>query len=246
GTYRARPSPQGREWVKNHWFRPQSIVDRIRVVQESTVRRGKGEAIICAVLGASLTAAIEDRRQKLCQDNTVVDSLERTLASLREQLKETKQVLEEERTQNSVLKNALRDELWKESDSSPQGGLQKAEGTVGNLPHMHPVVKTEYLHDADDDHPQIVTKEVPFTETELKKDFARSPEESETAYWAVGLNPVERGEPLATTGTVDQLVESVQKAACLQMMYDRELKPNQGSPMVMPVDPERTTPLTRV
>ncbi|XP_074710990.1 uncharacterized protein LOC141937301 [Strix uralensis] len=65
------------------------------------------------------------------------------------------------------------------------------------------------------------------------------------AYWAGGLNPLERGDPLAITGTVDQLVESVQKAACFQMMYDRELKPNQGSPMMMPVDSERMTPLIR-
>ena len=37
------------------------------------------------------------------------------------------------------------------------------------------------------------------------------------AYWAGGLNPLERGDPLAITGTIDQLLESVQKAACLQM-----------------------------
>ncbi|GAB0209887.1 hypothetical protein GRJ2_003454400 [Grus japonensis] len=58
------------------------------------------------------------------------------------------------------------------------------------------------------------------------------------AYWAGGLNPLERGDPLAITGTVDQLVESVQKAACLQVMYDRKLEPRQESPMMMPVDPE--------
>ena len=40
-------------------------------------------------------------------------------------------------------------------------------------------------------------------------------------------------------------MESVQKAACLQMMYDRELKPNQGFPMMMLVDPERMIPLIR-
>ena len=107
-------------------------------------------------------------------------------------------------------------------------------------------------------------KEIPFSATELaklKKDFSRSPKESETeyvwrvsltggdqilltekeaegywgpgvflttgnnrapwsltqraAYWAGGLNPLERGDPLAITGTIDQLVENVQKAACL-------------------------------
>ena len=56
---------------------------------------------------------------------------------------------------------------------------------------------------------------------------------------------MERGDPLAITGSVDQLLESVQKAACLQMMYDRELKPNLSSPMLLPVDPERMTPLIR-
>ena len=65
------------------------------------------------------------------------------------------------------------------------------------------------------------------------------------AYWAGGLNPLERGDPLAITGTVDQLVENVQKAACLQMMYDKKLQPHHESPMMMTVDPERMTPLIR-
>ena len=39
-------------------------------------------------------------------------------------------------------------------------------------------------------------------------------------YWVGSSNPLERGDPLAIMGTVDQLVESVQKVACLQMMYD--------------------------
>ena len=46
-------------------------------------------------------------------------------------------------------------------------------------------------------------------------------------------------------GTVDQLVENVQKAACLQMMYNRELRLRQESPMMIPVDPERMTSLIR-
>jgi len=63
------------------------------------------------------------------------------------------------------------------------------------------------------------------------------------AYWAGGLNPLERRDPLAITGMTDQLLENVQKAACLQMMYDQELKPNLSSPMLLPADPERMTPL---
>lgn len=56
---------------------------------------------------------------------------------------------------------------------------------------------------------------------------------------------MERGDPLAITGTIDQLVENVQKAACLQMMYDRKLQPHHESPMMLPVNPERLTPLIR-
>ncbi|XP_068265467.1 uncharacterized protein [Nyctibius grandis] len=140
----------------------------------------------------------------------------------------------------------------------------------------------------------MVTKEVPYTATELaklKNEYSRNPTESETeyvwrvsltggdqillsereaegywapgvfltpgdhrapwsltqqaAYWAGGLNPLERGDPLALTGSVDQLVENVQKAACLQMMHDGELKFRQESPVMVPVDPERMTPLVR-
>jgi len=38
-------------------------------------------------------------------------------------------------------------------------------------------------------------------------------------------------------------LESVQKAACLQMMYDWEHKPSLSSPMLLLADPERKTPL---
>ena len=44
---------------------------------------------------------------------------------------------------------------------------------------------------------------------------------------------------------MDQLAENTQKAACLQMMYNRELKLKQESPMMIPVNPERMTPLTQ-
>ena len=151
---------------------------------------------------------------------------------------------------------------------------------------LRPSIKTEYTFDNSEDlDPQMNVKEIPFSATELaklKKDFSRSPKESETeyvwrvsltggdqirltekeaegywgpgvflttgnnrapwsltqraAYWAGGLNPLERGHPLAVTGTVDQFVESFQKAACLQMMYDRKLQPHHESPMMIPVE----------
>lgn len=65
------------------------------------------------------------------------------------------------------------------------------------------------------------------------------------AYWAGGFNPLERGDPLAIIGTADQLLESVHKAACLQMIQERILTPRYESPVMLLVDPEIMTPLIR-
>ncbi|XP_071585765.1 LOW QUALITY PROTEIN: uncharacterized protein [Heliangelus exortis] len=158
---------------------------------------------------------------------------------------------------------------------------------------LPPLVKTEYTYENDEDnHPCVLTKEIPFSTLELDKlqrEFGRTLKESETeyvwcmslsggdeillteqeaggfwgpgvflnmgdkcaprsltqriAYWAGRLSPLERGDPLAIKGGVDQLVESVQKAACLQMMNDRKLDMRYSSPMLLPVDPEQMTPL---
>ncbi|XP_074387985.1 uncharacterized protein LOC141726817 [Zonotrichia albicollis] len=63
------------------------------------------------------------------------------------------------------------------------------------------------------------------------------------AYWAGGINPLERGDPLAIATTPDQILESVQKAACLQMIHEKKLIPGFESPMQLPVKPEIMTPL---
>ncbi|XP_074390250.1 uncharacterized protein LOC141727866 [Zonotrichia albicollis] len=65
------------------------------------------------------------------------------------------------------------------------------------------------------------------------------------AYWARGINPLERGDPLAIATTSDQILESVQKAVCLQMIHERKLFPGFESPMQLPVKPEIMTPLIR-
>ncbi|XP_069705863.1 uncharacterized protein [Phaenicophaeus curvirostris] len=65
------------------------------------------------------------------------------------------------------------------------------------------------------------------------------------AYWAGGLNPLDRGDPLAITGTADQLLESVHETACLQMIHEIKLIPGCESPMMLPVNSEIMTPLIR-
>ncbi|XP_064032466.1 uncharacterized protein LOC135193003 [Pogoniulus pusillus] len=65
------------------------------------------------------------------------------------------------------------------------------------------------------------------------------------AFWAGGFDSKERGEPLVLRGGMNQIMENVQKAACLQMVYDRELKHHFESPLSLLVDPKRMTPLVR-
>ncbi|XP_077645570.1 uncharacterized protein LOC144247806 [Lonchura striata] len=66
-----------------------------------------------------------------------------------------------------------------------------------------------------------------------------------TAFWDGGTNPLERGDPIAIISTLDQLLESVHKAACLQMIHEKKLIPGFESPMQLPVKPELMTPLIR-
>ncbi|XP_075000612.1 uncharacterized protein LOC142079764 [Calonectris borealis] len=280
----ARPSVPGVDWAQGNWYNLQNVVDRTSALQkDARVRSGRGKAIVCAVLGASLAAAVEERERCRVAESQIVESLQNLVRSLQGQVEEIKEQLEGERDQVKHLQTALKEQLLagtaqEEISPRPEIGypfddLQAARERVKKLdpPLLRPLVKTELA--------------------KLKKDFGRTPRESETeyvwrvslsggdqillsekeaegywgpgvflttgnyhapwsltqraAYWAGGLNPLERGDPLAITGTVDQLVESVHKAACLQMMYDRKLEPRQESLMMMPVDPERMTPLIR-
>jgi len=116
-AHRARPSLQGQGCVRHHWFQLQSVVDRMKVLQkEDRVKRGKEKVIICVVLGASLTAVVEERNQRSGQVEAAVDSLQAVTETLQEQLRESKRLLEEERCQNAILEE-LRNQLLREANS---------------------------------------------------------------------------------------------------------------------------------
>ncbi|XP_074996699.1 LOW QUALITY PROTEIN: uncharacterized protein LOC142078063 [Calonectris borealis] len=311
--HNAQPSVSGIDWAQGNWYNLQSVVDQTSALQKDVrVRSGRGKAIVCAVLGASLAAAVEARERCRVEESLIVESFQNLIRSLQGQVAELKEQLEGERDQVKYLQIALKKQLLagtaheeippRSETDYPFNDLQAAREKVEKLEllSLRPLVKTEYIYDDDQDQfPQVTTKEVPYTAPELaklKKDFGQvremyligssemeyvwrvslsggdqillSEKEAEgywgpgvflttgnycapwsltqwTAYWVGALNPLERGDPLAITGTVDQLVESVHKAACLQMMYDRKLEPRQESPVMMPVDPERMTPLIR-
>ncbi|KAK4831738.1 hypothetical protein QYF61_018868 [Mycteria americana] len=69
------------------------------------------------------------------------------------------------------------------------------------------------------------------------------------AYWCGGLDPLEWGDPVTIpTPGLDQIAESMQKAqkaACLQLMYERHLIPHQPSLMLLKADPNRMKPLIK-
>ncbi|PKU32796.1 endogenous retrovirus group 3 member 1 env polyprotein [Limosa lapponica baueri] len=229
-------------------------------------------------------------------------SLQTFVQPLQGQVDELKGQLGQEQAQASCSQSALKEQILADGSrrnplySSKELGKAKARLDEATAPLVRPpLVKTEYVFEDDQDMaPQVTTKEVPYSAmelTKLKKEFSRTPRESETqyvwrvplsgrdqillseqedegywgpvvflttgnyrapwsltqraAYWAGGLNPLEQDDPFAITGSVDQLMESVQKAACLQMLHNCELRPQQESPMMLPVDPERMTPLIR-
>ncbi|GAB0179419.1 hypothetical protein GRJ2_000407200 [Grus japonensis] len=164
------------------------------VQRKAKVIKGKGKAIICAVLGVCLAAVVEERKQRSCQAEAVVASLQAAITALQEQLQENKWALEEEKRQNLILKEELRNQLLRETDTLaktevlleekgirqvyPWGDIKGVKEAIKSPPHMCPQVKMEYVYEDNNDNcPQVITKETPFTATKLaklQKDFART------------------------------------------------------------------------
>ncbi|XP_066063745.1 uncharacterized protein [Chamaea fasciata] len=276
--HNARPSPEIEKWAQDKWFNLESVIDRICFLQHETkLRFGRNKAISCSVLGACLTAAIENHFKQRNEEETIIDSLQNLVGILQKQL-------DEERNENHLLQAALRDEYSKNSKNTdslkeaeeketphineiyPQKELKLVNNCGENCcPHLRPFVKTEYNYISDEDFDlHITTKQIPYSACELaklKKEYGQLPQKLETeyvfqvsltggdriklteqeaggywghgvflttgdkcdtwslthcaAFWARGINPLERGNPLATVSTPDQLLESVHKAACL-------------------------------
>ncbi|XP_072776816.1 uncharacterized protein [Taeniopygia guttata] len=306
--YNAKPSPRGEEWAQSNWFNLDNVVDRICSLQHDTkFKLGRNKIILCSVLGACLTAAVETRFERRSEENAIIDSLQNLVEILQKQLDEEKNksnflqaALKEEQIKNAKLTNKLKETEEKKTPHINQVYPHKELEAVNNCgehccSHLRPLIKTEYNYLSDDDlEPHITTKHIPYTATELaelKKEYGRLPYESETeyvfrvsltggdqiklteqeasgywghgvflttgdkhdswsltqraAFWAGGTNPLERGDPIAIISTPDQLLESVHKAACLQMIHEKKLIPGFESPMQLPVKPELMTPLIR-
>lgn len=182
--HNAKPSPGGEAWAKNNWFNLENVVGRICSLQHETkFKLGKDKTILCSVLGACLTAAIETRFKRRSEENAIIDSLQNLVGVLQKQL-------DEERNENNLLRAALREVHVKNSqnfDSSKETEEKETSHLNQNYPQkelvlmknfgehcccnsMKPQIKTEcnYINDEDFD-PHIITKEIPYTATELTK-----------------------------------------------------------------------------
>uniref|UniRef100_A0A8B9SQR4 Uncharacterized protein n=1 Tax=Anas platyrhynchos TaxID=8839 RepID=A0A8B9SQR4_ANAPL len=146
-------------------------------------------------------------------------------------------------------------DFWSDSDD----GVEEISDSEPQLISLRPLVKTETTVD-DNDEICTTVRTIPLPPAELVKiqeKFSRRSGESEVEYVCrVSLKGGDRmmlseeevggfwrpGVFLTTTPGAD-LAVAVQKAACIQAIYERdELR---KSPMLAPIDPIRLTPLIR-
>ncbi|GAB0204356.1 hypothetical protein GRJ2_002901200 [Grus japonensis] len=204
--HRAQPSVPGVDWAQGNWHNLQSVVDRMGALhKDARLRAGKGKAIICAVLGASLAATVKARDRCHTAESLTIKSLQSLTQSLQGQVAELKEQLKAEKDQVKHLQTALKEQLLADTTCEeiparsdigyPFNNLQAAKEKVKKLEPLssQPLVKTKYIYDDEQDQsPQVTTKEVPYTAVKLvklKKEFGQTPKESETEYvWRVSLS----------------------------------------------------------
>lgn len=87
--FKCEPSKQGLEWAKSNWKKENEVIQRIEQLQkEQRHKKGKGEGIICSVLGACLSCAQEEQKGLPTPYQDVVSELEKTkLLVLTEELR---------------------------------------------------------------------------------------------------------------------------------------------------------------
>ncbi|XP_029888320.1 uncharacterized protein LOC115348947 [Aquila chrysaetos chrysaetos] len=91
--YEASPTPPGVVWTHDNCHNPEVVASCItNLVKEQGLWSGKGKAIVCAVLGAALTAAQKDRDLTGQAEGETIRSLQDQVKVLRDQLAEERDV----------------------------------------------------------------------------------------------------------------------------------------------------------
>ncbi|KAM9591483.1 uncharacterized protein ACIBXB_006280 [Morphnus guianensis] len=136
--YNARPSPPGMTWAHNNWHDPQAVVDRIFVLaKERRLKQGKGKALVCAVLGATLVAAQRDKCVAQQAEGETIKSLQDLMKVLHEQLENEIRSLSDQlantRVANQRLHTALTEALERERVLREQLDETRSQITVENV-----------------------------------------------------------------------------------------------------------------
>ncbi|KAK4832806.1 hypothetical protein QYF61_025674 [Mycteria americana] len=186
-TYNSCPTPQGRNWAEENWQSPSTIAEQIKVLaKENKARPGKEKTVVCGVLGAALMAAQKDKRTVKQPEREASELLPDLIKSLQAELEAEWKKRVQAETTATRLQNQLRDAFVRERE----WGSELAEARREDL-------ERECGHCGGTDiTPEIITKEIPYSATELAKlqeKYSRVPRETETEYvWRVSLTGEDR------------------------------------------------------
>ena len=98
--------------------------------QANSYGEGKGKSIICAVLGAALTAAVEIHNEQHMAETQIIQSLQELVTYLQDQVEDLRGQSEKEEHSKALLQQALREQLVNEREinaSSPGSDLYAGE-----------------------------------------------------------------------------------------------------------------------
>ncbi|XP_068523233.1 uncharacterized protein [Anas acuta] len=195
-----------------------------------------------------------DENDKLVHENNHLKQLLERVSHLLNKVQPCAPVKQIRRLLHSVEPESWDSDFWSDSDD----GVEEISDSEPQSISLRPLVKTETTVD-DNDEIRTTVRKIPLPPAELVKiqeKFSRWSGESEVEYvcrvslrgdrmmlseeevggfWGPGV--------FLTTTPGANLAVAVQKAACIQAIYERdELR---KSPMLAPIDPIRLTPLIR-
>uniref|UniRef100_A0A8B9NYL3 Uncharacterized protein n=1 Tax=Apteryx owenii TaxID=8824 RepID=A0A8B9NYL3_APTOW len=258
--YKCAPSQAAKEWAQKFWKDEDKVVERIEQCRsQQKIKKGKGKGIICAVLGACLSCAQKEYKESSPPEKVA----EVAYAALRSANETWDGDIWYDNDNNDYSLESsdcyTKTEIADEGDDNIHTTVQSIPWSPAELTKL----QEKYSRRPEESETEYVWRvsltggdRILLSEGEAEGYwgpgvFLTTPLGNHSysltaraAYWAGGLDPQERGDPLVieTTGFSD-LVASVQKAACIQAMYEREAL--RRSPMLAPVNPARLTPLIR-
>ena len=119
------------EWAQNNWSNLEGVADHINSLHKlARMGEGKGKSIICAVLRAALTAAVEIRNKQHMAETHAVQSLKELVTYLQDQVEDLRGQSEKEEHSKLLLQQALREQLVNEREvnaSSPGSDFYPGE-----------------------------------------------------------------------------------------------------------------------